>query len=355
MTERSGEKTNMKKAKISKIGSRGKILLTVLVAIMFIGMASASVIPYFGQVKTTATVEQQAVEIGNGNPIEWHTFNNPIEYTIPHISPGGELFCYCQWVRNKASIPVDVTFNTNTISGITTTYYKPTGYTDAFTRDIDGSTEPLEVTVENGDGWVTWTFDFPVEGWTGDGNLNVGLIIALNGDGNGPAYQIHNNDGTDSSYPWGTWLLSPWGPTINDGWFGWHSSDTNTPITDFDWIEATGNRNAPHGNGGDGILQIKINKCKLGETFHWAASPTVGSGFWEAYDVTMQIPIDFGWNTPIVDMSVPNYIEANIKTQITDLTLQPGEQLLFYICYAFDLHIGIGTYILTTVVDATEA
>ena len=99
--------------------------------------------------------------------------------------------------------------------------YKTLGYSFSTTIDIEGSESDLILTVEDGDCWLTWTFDFPIEEWTGNGNLNVGLIIALDGDGNGPAYQIHNNDGTDSNYPWGTWLLSPWGPTINDGWNGW--------------------------------------------------------------------------------------------------------------------------------------
>ena len=36
------------------------------------------------------------------------------------------------------------------------------------------------------------------------------------------------------------------------------------------------------------------------------------------------------------------------------ITLQPGEQIPFYICYAFALKIREGTYTLTTTVDATE-
>jgi hypothetical protein len=176
--------------------------------------------------------------------------------------------------------------------------------------EVDDSGEYLEVTVEDDGTWVTWNFDFPVETFTGDGNLNLGLIIATDGEGQGPAFQIHNNDGTDSSFGWGTWLMSPWGPTISDGWNGWHSGDTNTPVTSLSWVQATGNRNVPHG---DGILQVKILKSELGESFHWAASPTVGSGFYAPmYDVSMQIPTAFGWSTPLVDMGVPNYIYAEL-------------------------------------------
>jgi hypothetical protein len=176
-----------------------------------------------------------------------------------------------------------------------------------YSRDIEGSAETLEVTVEDDGTWIIWNFDFPVETFTGNGNLNVGLIIALDGEGQGPAFQIHNNDGTDPNYSWGTWLYSPWGPTIGDGWFGWHSGSDNNLVTSLSWVEATGNRNAPHGNGGNGVMEIKIKKSQLGESFHWAASPTVGSGFSGVYDVTMQIPTAFGWSTPLVDMSVPNY------------------------------------------------
>lgn len=54
-------------------------------------------------------MDEQAVEI-SADGIVWRSYNDPIEYTIPHTSPGGESFCFTQWVRNSASIPVDVTF-----------------------------------------------------------------------------------------------------------------------------------------------------------------------------------------------------------------------------------------------------
>ena len=190
----------------------------------------------------------------------------------------------------------------------------------------DGLTfSPLELTVTDDGDWVTWTFDFPVEEFTGDGNLNVGLIIAIDGEGEGPAFQIHNNDGTDSSFEWGTWLVSPWGPTISDGWFGWHSGSVNTEVSTLSWVEASGNRSVPHG---DGKLTISINRAELGGEFHWAASPTVGSGFFApAYDVAMQVPTAFNWGTPLVTMSIPNYIFAVPP----ELTLTPDEGIsVFY-------------------------
>lgn len=209
------------------------------------------------------------------------------------------------------------------------------GYSFTDAQDVnDGTVGQLVVSVAEDGDWMVWTFDFPVEQFTGDGNLNVALIIATDGEGNGPAYQIHNNDGTDATYPWGTWLMSPWGPTIGDGWFGWHSGDTNTPVTDvsLDWVEAIGQRNTPWDglDSGDGVMEIRIKKSELGESFHWAAYPTVGSGFWApAYDVTMQIPVGFGWATPLVNMGVPNYVyvPAPTKAEVLIDSEVPGQGL----------------------------
>ena len=191
---------------------------------------------------------------------------------------------------------------------------KPAEYLFSNTYPVsDGTVGNLEVTVAEDGDWMVWTFDFPVEQFTGAGNLNVGLIIATDGEGNGPAFQIHNDDGADTNFTDGTWLYSPWGPTISNGWNGWHSDSDNTLVSNLAWVEAIGQRNTPWDGlvSGDGVMEIRIKKSSLGESFHWAASPTVGSGFYApAYDVAMQIPTGFGWGTPLVTMSIPNYIEA---------------------------------------------
>jgi predicted ribosomally synthesized peptide with SipW-like signal peptide len=224
-------------------------------------------------------------------------------------NPGSDLWLISDWIHYDMSICRSLDYSyTQTISML--------GKDDQTYYD-------LEVTVEDGDGWQTWTFDFPVELWTGDGQINAALIIATDGDGNGPAYQIHNNDGATTDYPAGTWLMSPWGPTIGDGWFGWHSGTDNTPVSELDWVQASGQRKA---QGTDGILEIKIKKCSLSATTHWAAWPTVGSGWWEIAatympipdaDTVMGEPEDFDWGSPIVDMSIPNYIEADIHSGVS--------------------------------------
>lgn len=205
-------------------------------------------------------------------------------------------------------------------------------YKKSFSIDIYGSTEPLEVTVENdGFDWVIWTFDFPVEGWTSvceEGcplnyseewvGLAVDFIIAVDGEGNGPVGVIYNvQNSSYSGHPLGTWLYSEWGPTIDDGWNGWRLSSRNTPVSNISWVEAEGNRSDPHG---DGIFTIKISKDKLGEpfeTFHWAAYLEV-EGFIDAssnerVDIKVSIPTGLyqkpviWYNMPLVNMSIPNY------------------------------------------------
>jgi hypothetical protein len=173
---------------------------------------------------------------------------------------------------------------------------------------IPGSDEDLEITVEEDDVWFTWTFDFPVENWQGDGQLPLALIIAKDGIGEGPAFQIHNNDGTDASYDWGTWLMSPWGPTIADGWNGWHSGSNNTLVGSIDWAEAGGEYYA---QGEDGVLTIRIKKEELGSTFHWSAYPQTGAGWFSPYkNQQMPTPSGFTWSSPVVGSD--NYHEASV-------------------------------------------
>jgi len=159
----------------------------------------------------------------------------------------------------------------------------------------------LELTVEDDGDWVTWTLDFPKEEWTGDACLNLGLNIALDGEGEGPAIHIHNNDGVDSGFDFGMWLYSEY-----DG--AWHTGTggNNIPVDSLDWVEASGLRNLSP----DGVLTVRIKRAVLGNEFHWSACPTVGSGSGDAYDTTMQVPPAFDWSNEIVDMSQPNYVRA---------------------------------------------
>jgi len=202
-------------------------------------------------------------------------------------------------------------------------------------------TQPVDITVEEIGDSIKWTIDFPGEApydeptTEGNGHWAVGLVIALDGEGNGPAYQIHNNDGSDASYLPGTWLKSPWGPLITDGWFGWHSGDDNTLLTDasLDWASATGEKY--NEVNPDGLFTITIDKSELGESFHWALNLAIGSGFWGSYMTyeQMSVPIGvtpyFDWTNPLVDMNVPNYeyVAPPTKAEILIDSEVPGQGL----------------------------
>lgn len=344
-----------------KIFGRGIPILAIVAIVMTAGMASAALLSYYGKITATANVEQSVV-------VDDQDYLNPIVERFDTV--GGNTVVMPHILTNRSEISATVNFETSCSAvdinddwmkpdGVTVTYLKPLGYTYNTTIEVNDSGLFLDVTVEDIGDEVVWTFDFPVEEFTGDGNLNVALIIALDGEDEGPAFQIHNNDGTDSSHDWGTWLVSPWGPTIDDGWFGWHSGDTNTPVTELDWVEATGNRNVPHG---EGILQIKIEKSKLGPAFHWAANPTVGSGFFAVYDVDMEIPdisLGFDWGNPIVStifvdaIVSTNYIYAELMGATNEITIPPGEERGFVIVYNFDIATKPGIYTITTTVVPT--
>lgn len=301
----------MNKTKISKIGRRGKTMLAVLIAAMFIGMASAALIPHFGQIKTTATVSEQAVQIGTfTDTIVWKSYNDAIEYTIPHSSPGGEPFWYCQWVRNSASIPVDVTFTNNDPAGITTTYYKDSDPLYTYSQDWG----EVGVTVEDtGDGWITWTYTYPEEYTHPDAPQ---ISVAINYP-NG--FVIHTADGHQ-------------GP----GWYYTIDGGATVPLN-LDWVKVSPLKGTNPG-GGVNTMFVQIKKCALGVTFDW-----------HGYAVSNGVGIWIELNDGVPQAS------ATIKTEMTGLTLQSGQKLPFYICYAFALKIGEGTYTLTTTVDATES
>lgn len=222
--------------------------------------------------------------------------------------------------------------------------------------------DPISIEVEDGDCAVTWTVDFPLDDNPGNGSLVAALVIALDGDGQGPAFQIHNNDGTCAAFDWGTWLYSPWGPTITDGWFGWHSGDAdwNTPVADMDWVSASGERYNFDNTGN--VLTISIDKCRLVEDFHWKLYLAIGSGFYGNPYQQSFIPAGASWGDPIVDMATPNYEYADLAEQTQEIleaegfylsgelgvecnwiylgVLEPGQSMCVIQSYHLDIDVG---------------
>jgi len=341
--------SSINQGKMKKIKVFGKeFSLLLFVGILIAVGASATLLTYYGSVTASFNVEQSILLDDEGWP------DSQVTDVIPEGAPGGETFCFPHELTNQMSVEGTVDLETEYTpdgDGITTTFVQPLAYSFSDSQDVDdGTVGQLVTTVEEDGDWMVWTFDFPVEQLTGNGNLAVGLVIA---DGEKPLFQVHNNDGADSAYDWGTWLYSEWGPTIGDGWNGWHTGTggNNQLVSGISWIEAIGQRNTPFDGleSGDGVLQIRIKKSELGDSFNWAASPTAAGGFFEASDVTMQLPAGFDWAIPLVDMDIPNYIPAELVGPLSlPVTIASQSTEEFSICYEFAPEIMPRTYTITT-------
>lgn len=235
---------------------------------------------------------------------------------------------------------------TPAIDGITVKYLAPVKYSLATTAG-GLKNDDVEIDVTDDGTSVTWTIDFPDQ--VGSGLKHVALIIALEGDGEGPAYQIHNTDNTEFTLTDGTllvpgtWVVSPY---YDDAW---HSNDINTLVTALDWVTCSGERYSA-----DGLYTISIDKSELGNDFHWALSLAIGSGGELIYEY-MACPgpsmVWFNWGNPEVDMWIPNYWHATLAEEIVEpLILEPGVLFDFKICYTFPIDIA-GDYTITTTVD----
>ena len=333
------------------------LIAIVLVGLLTVG-ASAALLTYYNSIGGLVHVKQAVLVDGEG-------IGTPIVEEFGSVT-GGDIVCTIHTLENMATIPAPVNFGTDfdpQQDGIIVKYLDPIEYTLVVTAG-GIQNDPVDIDVTDDGTSITWTIDFPGEApyddptTEGNGLRAVGLVIALDGNGEGPAFQIHNNDGTDSSFEWGTWLYSPWGPTINDGWFGWHSGDTNTEVSTLNWISCTGGRY--NEDNPDGIFTISIDKAELGlcaTDFHWALNLAIGSGFYNEYMTYEQMAYpmatpgpSFNWATPLVDDIVDNYEYATIANEITGVTLAPGELFDFVICYTFPINVA-GDYTITTMVN----
>ena len=313
-----------------------KLLIAVLAIVLLVGTTGAALLTYYGRVVTTATMGQSVL-------LDGKNWDDPVTHDISGY--GGSSYCFQHTLENRGSEDVDIAFDTTfspSGDGITVKLLKLLGYEFSGTSVGDYA---VDITVVDGECEVTWTFDFPMDEDLGNGNMGYALVIALDGEGEGPAFQIHNNDGTDSNFAWGTHLVSPWGPTIDDGWFGWWSSSVNTLVGDLSWVECTGDRY--HDTNADCIFTVTISKCMLGEDFHWAVWFGVG-GFYD-YSGYSAYPSVFSWDNPIVGSPTGNYESAELAEELTSpFTLLAAETLAFCICYEFDPLIAPGTYTIVT-------
>ena len=301
------------------------MLIAGLAIALMVGLVSAAVITYFGQVKMTATVSQAVL-------LDGHSYPYVIEETA--TVAGGESFCRYHWLKSQTSVPVNVGFETTGVSGVTVTYWKIAWYKAVKTTPGGSGTIVASITVEDLGASVKWTIDMDEAcGYFKNGHAAVGLVIGI---GDKIVFQVHDNDGTDPHYPWGTWLLSFWDNEHGTPWHGWHTGGPdywNIPLTEVSGIEATGERDLTANP--TLVFTITINKGWLGcGEFKWAMALMGDTS-------NTYTPGTFSW----ADETTANFHTATVGTEITaPFMLQPKEKLDFCIGYKFAELIEAGTY-----------
>ena len=269
---------------------RKKMALVALALILCVGIVSAAVLPYFGQVQMTATVKQ-AIRL------DGQDYTPPITETAD-VS-GGESFCRYHYLTSQTSVPVQLQFvTTPNEAGITVTYRKSVEY--SYSKDWSS----LHVTVvDTGDGWLKWTYTYAVSP-----THKPKMTVAIN-------------------YPHG-FCITTFDDGTHDGWYYAPDGGTESKFADYSggtyggWVITTASGN---------VLTVAIKKSALPDTFLWHGYANYnGQQVWIEIDTTTWLPT--------------GHIALCGDPITSPFTLLPGERLDFYICYKFAEDIQGGTY-----------
>lgn len=115
--------------------NRKKLSIAVLALALCIGLASATVLTYYGQIQVTTTVSQAVLVDGK----EYSEMPITEEASVV----GGESFCRPHWLQSQTSVPVQLQFATTYSpdgEGITTSYWKLDEPTESVAGEVDAVT-----------------------------------------------------------------------------------------------------------------------------------------------------------------------------------------------------------------------
>jgi len=317
---------------VKMFGKSVPLIAIALVGLLTIG-AGATLLTYYGSIGGTVTVKQAVL-------VDHKGIGTPITEEFGDVT-GGDIVYTSHFLENMASIPAPVRLRPLVVpdgEGVTVKYLKSANYKKTVTTVPVAGTHEVDVTVEDTGEWIQWTFDFLkhcVGDPVGDGAFRASVTISF--DGGTPDIHVHNNDGTCSAYPWGTWLYSEYSD-------GWHTGEEeyNTPVEDISWIDAIGE--TEYTSNADGKLIVKIRKAYLGESFYWGVWVATTGGFSNPGYSMSAYPNGFDWSsTPVLEKAI-------ILQEITEVTLGVGEVFDFTICYTFPIAAAEG-YTITTYVD----
>lgn len=207
-------------------------------------------------------------------------------------------------------------------------YYGLTGYSEEFLA-VETYLSRTDITVEDLGDSILWTMYAPTE-YTGFGEgIGSGGQVTWSlsiGVGDEILYQVHSNDGTDASYPWGTYLYSEYDN-------GWHTGDTNTPVTEIEGIDTTGTYLSVDC---EGVYTIQINKELLdSKEFKWTVNIP--------YEGYKSLPSAFSWG----DTDTTNFFTATIMEELTTFTVPAGGSVVLTPVYTIAPYVT-GEYTITT-------
>jgi len=280
--------------------TKKKTAILVLALAMCIGVASATVLEYFGRIVTTVYVKQ-AVLLDGKDITEM-----PI--TEEANVAGGEFFLRSHWLQSQTSVPVELQFvTTPDEAGITVTYLKSVEY--SYSKDFETARGVLHVTVTDDGEWLTWTYIY-AENPTHTPKMTVAI-----------------------NYPHG-FCITTFDDGTHDGWYYAPDGGTEVKFAEYSggtyegWVETSASSN---------VLTVAIKKSALPDTFLW-------HGYANYNGQQVWIEIDTNTWTPTG--------HATIRESITSpFTLEPGERLDFYIKYEFATNITPDVYTITTEVQ----
>ena len=286
----------------------GMVAFAILLATTLVG---ASVISYYGEVKTTANVKQSIVFDGKED-------NSAIEKTLNIV--GGCCQCYKEKIKNRACIDGDVDFVTTYNPGlwgteiITTIYQVPTVTTlalntkDANWDEID--TDGIEGTLSFET--VKTTFDYTLDA--------IGLAV-------------------DTDYCL-IYYADPWKGNHPGAYIGTFKSDGDGAIS------TTGSKNLamnlpsePDANYLDGAKLWLV----LASDYNTAT-----------FEMTGWNPDSYLFEHELVaysdcNIEVPCWLASMLGTEVTTtLTIPAEDYVQLIICYNFAMNIAPGTYTITT-------
>lgn len=304
------------KTKLSKkIGRRGKIGLAVLIAFMFIGVASAGILSHYNTITTTANVRQSIL-------VDGKDVNTPV--TDSFDVTGGCTVCKSHWIKNNACIDGTVSLDTTITGpggsdGVTVTYMDSVHLEnkDPSTWAIIADGMEADVTF----GLVGEEFAYMLEATGLQPSVEYVLIyyadqqdrfVDWGGDNPGAILGTFTADGAGAiSYSY----------SLNIGMNMPHADDwNNAPPADY----TGGSDNYAHKTG------AKI----------WL----IPSADYDAGTKALS-----AWNpsTYLFETELIRYFD----NAVNEITIPSGEFIDFEICHDFDIAIIPGTYTITTTVS----